>query len=61
VQRETVCPLMVSYISRYFVLEPGDLIWSGTMGTTRQMVPGDVYEVEVQGIGILSNRVVQGQ
>jgi 2-keto-4-pentenoate hydratase/2-oxohepta-3-ene-1,7-dioic acid hydratase in catechol pathway len=52
---------MVSYISRYFVLEPGDLIWSGTMGTTRQMVPGDVYEVEVQGVGVLRNRVVQGQ
>jgi 2-keto-4-pentenoate hydratase/2-oxohepta-3-ene-1,7-dioic acid hydratase in catechol pathway len=52
---------MVSYISRYFVLEPGDLIWSGTMGTTRAMEPGDVYEVEVQGVGVLSNRVVQGQ
>ena len=38
---------MVSYISQYFVLEPGDMIWSGTMGSTRAMVPGDTYEVEV--------------
>ena len=51
---------MVSYISRYFTLEPGDLIWSGTMGRTRAMEPGDVYEVEIEGIGILRNEVVQG-
>ena len=38
---------MVSYISHYFTLEPGDLIWSGTMGTTSAMTPGDVYEVEI--------------
>jgi len=52
---------MVSYISRYFVLEPGDVVWSGTMGTTRRMVPGDVYEVEVEGVGILRNPAVQGE
>lgn len=52
---------MLSYISRYFTLEPGDMIWSGTMGNTRAMEPGDVYEVELSGIGTLSNEVVQGQ
>ncbi len=52
---------MVSYISHYFTLEPGDMIWSGTMGSTRAMVPGDVYEVELAGIGILRNEVVQGK
>jgi 2-keto-4-pentenoate hydratase/2-oxohepta-3-ene-1,7-dioic acid hydratase in catechol pathway len=51
---------MVSYISTYFTLEPGDLIWTGTMGSTRAMQPGDVYEVEIEGIGILRNEVVQG-
>jgi 2-keto-4-pentenoate hydratase/2-oxohepta-3-ene-1,7-dioic acid hydratase in catechol pathway len=51
---------MVSYISKYFTLEPGDLIWSGTMGSTRAMEPGDVYEVEIEGVGILRNQVVQG-
>ena len=51
---------MVSYISTYFTLEPGDLIWSGTMGRTRAMQPGDVYEVEIEGVGILRNQVVQG-
>jgi len=35
----------VSYISRYVTLEPGDIIYSGTPGTTRQIKPGDVVEV----------------
>jgi 5-oxopent-3-ene-1,2,5-tricarboxylate decarboxylase/2-hydroxyhepta-2,4-diene-1,7-dioate isomerase len=52
---------MVSYISSYFPLEAGDMIWSGTMGSTRAMVPGDVFEVELSGIGILRNEVVQGK
>lgn len=52
---------MLSYISTYFTLEPGDMIWSGTMGSTRAMEPGDVYEVELSGIGILRNTVVQGK
>jgi 2-keto-4-pentenoate hydratase/2-oxohepta-3-ene-1,7-dioic acid hydratase in catechol pathway len=52
---------MVSYISRYFVLEPGDIVWSGTMGTTRQMVHGDVYEVEVEGVGVLRTPIVKAQ
>lgn len=51
---------MVSYISKYFTLEPGDLIWSGTMGATQAMEPGDVYEVEIEGVGVLRNQLVQG-
>ena len=30
------------------------------MGTTQAMEPGDTYEVEVKGVGVLHNRVVQG-
>jgi len=52
---------MLSYISRYFTLEPGDMIWSGTMGSTRAMEPGDVYEVELSGVGVLRNVVEQGR
>ena len=52
---------MVSYISRYFTLEPGDLIWSGTMGRTREMVDGDVYEVEVEGVGILRTPIAKAK
>lgn len=51
---------MLHYISQYFTLYPGDLIWTGTMGSTRAMEPGDVYEVEIEGVGVLRNEVVQG-
>ncbi|MDG1995274.1 MAG: fumarylacetoacetate hydrolase family protein [Emcibacteraceae bacterium] len=52
---------MVSYISKYFVLNPGDLIWSGTIGTSETLNVGDVYEVEIEGVGILKNKIVQGK
>jgi 2-keto-4-pentenoate hydratase/2-oxohepta-3-ene-1,7-dioic acid hydratase in catechol pathway len=52
---------MVSYISKYFVLNPGDLIWSGTIGTSEQLNVGDIYEIEIEGVGILQNKIVQGQ
>jgi 2-keto-4-pentenoate hydratase/2-oxohepta-3-ene-1,7-dioic acid hydratase in catechol pathway len=53
-------PTIVSYVSRYVTLEPGDLIFTGTPGSTKAMSPGDVVEVEVEGVGILRNKVVQG-
>jgi len=48
---------IVSYISRYFTLSPGDQIWTGTPGTTQRMQPGDVVEIEVGGVGVLRNTV----
>jgi len=47
----------VSFISRYVTLHPGDVIFTGTPGKTGRMKPGDVAEVEVDGIGILRNPV----
>lgn len=52
---------MVHYISQYFTLEPGDVIWSGTMGDTGPMQPGDTYEITVEGIGTLKSTLVQGE
>jgi 2-keto-4-pentenoate hydratase/2-oxohepta-3-ene-1,7-dioic acid hydratase in catechol pathway len=48
---------IVSWISRYVTLEPGDVIFTGTPGTTSAMKPGDVVEVEIDGIGVLRNPV----
>jgi 2-keto-4-pentenoate hydratase/2-oxohepta-3-ene-1,7-dioic acid hydratase in catechol pathway len=48
---------IVSYISRYITLMPGDMIFTGTPGSTQPMKPGDVVEVEVEGVGILRNIV----
>jgi 2-keto-4-pentenoate hydratase/2-oxohepta-3-ene-1,7-dioic acid hydratase in catechol pathway len=50
---------IVSYISRYITLEAGDLIFTGTPQATRAMQPGDVVEVEVEGVGVLRNAVVR--
>jgi 2-keto-4-pentenoate hydratase/2-oxohepta-3-ene-1,7-dioic acid hydratase in catechol pathway len=49
---------LVSYVSRYVTLEPGDVIFSGTPGTTQAMKPGDTFEVEIVGVGTLKNKVV---
>ncbi len=50
---------IVSYVSHYVTLKPGDVIYSGTPGTTKAFKPGDVIEVEVEGVGVLRNPVVQ--
>jgi 2-keto-4-pentenoate hydratase/2-oxohepta-3-ene-1,7-dioic acid hydratase in catechol pathway len=47
----------IAYISSAMTLERGDLIFTGTPGTTVEIHPGDVVEVEVEGVGILSNPV----
>jgi 2-keto-4-pentenoate hydratase/2-oxohepta-3-ene-1,7-dioic acid hydratase in catechol pathway len=51
------CATMVSWISRWVTLMPGDIIFTGTPGATRRLGPGDVVEVEIEGIGILRNPV----
>ena len=58
-------PFLVAFVSRVFTLEPGDLILTGTppgIGWAREpkisMQNGDVVEVEVEGIGVVSNPVV---
>ena len=51
------CPTIVSYISRWVTLMPGDVIYTGTPGATRKISPGDVVEVEIEGIGVLRNPV----
>lgn len=48
---------MVSFISRHCTLEPGDLIFTGTAGQTVNIQPGDVLEVELEGVGVLRNPV----
>jgi 2-keto-4-pentenoate hydratase/2-oxohepta-3-ene-1,7-dioic acid hydratase in catechol pathway len=58
-------PALVSHISKVMTLEPGDVISTGTpagVGFTRKppvyLQPGDVVEIEIEGIGILNNPVV---
>jgi len=55
---------LISYLSTFTTLEPGDMILTGTpngagarFDPPRWLVPGDVVAVEVEGIGVLSNPV----
>ena len=48
---------IISYTSRYITLEPGDVVFTGTPGTTQAMKPGDTFEVEIVGVTKLSNKV----
>jgi 2-keto-4-pentenoate hydratase/2-oxohepta-3-ene-1,7-dioic acid hydratase in catechol pathway len=52
-------PGVISFISRYVTLTPGDLIYTGTPGNTHRMQPGDVVEVDIEGIGTLRNPVTR--
>jgi len=51
------CPAIVSWVSRWVTLLPGDIIYTGTPGSTRRLSPGDVVEVEIEGVGVLRNPV----
>jgi 2-keto-4-pentenoate hydratase/2-oxohepta-3-ene-1,7-dioic acid hydratase in catechol pathway len=55
---------LISYLSTFSTLEPGDVILTGTpngagarFNPPKWLVPGDVVEVELEGIGVLSNSV----
>jgi 5-oxopent-3-ene-1,2,5-tricarboxylate decarboxylase/2-hydroxyhepta-2,4-diene-1,7-dioate isomerase len=51
---------LVVDIARTITLVPGDVILSGTPAHSRPVHPGDVVEVEVQGLGTLRNQIVEG-
>jgi 2-keto-4-pentenoate hydratase/2-oxohepta-3-ene-1,7-dioic acid hydratase in catechol pathway len=59
---------LISYLSTFTTLEPGDMILTGTpngagarFNPPKWLIPGDVVEVEVSGIGVLSNAVADEQ
>lgn len=51
-------PELVAFASRVMTLEPGDLFSTGTPQGVGQLWPGDVCEIEIEGIGTLRNPVV---
>ena len=48
---------LVSFVSRVMTLLPGDVICTGTPAGVGAVEPGDVVEVEIEGIGVLRNPV----
>lgn len=51
---------LVADIARTITLSPGDLLFSGTPAHSRPVEPGDVVDVEVEGLGKLTNHIVTG-
>jgi 2-keto-4-pentenoate hydratase/2-oxohepta-3-ene-1,7-dioic acid hydratase in catechol pathway len=56
---------LIEHLSTAFTLEPGDLISTGTpagvaaaMKPPRWLLPGDLVRVEVEGVGVIENRVI---
>ena len=59
-------PALIAYCSAFTALEPGDVIITGTTGGVGAyrtpplwLKPGDTVEVEITGVGVLRNGVVQ--
>lgn len=52
---------MLADLSRLITLEAGDILLSGTPANSRPVEPGDLVEVEVDGIGRISNRIVEAR
>jgi 2-keto-4-pentenoate hydratase/2-oxohepta-3-ene-1,7-dioic acid hydratase in catechol pathway len=50
-------PELVSFLSGVMTLEPGDLIATGTPAGTAPLRNGDIVEIEIPGVGVLSNPV----
>jgi 2-keto-4-pentenoate hydratase/2-oxohepta-3-ene-1,7-dioic acid hydratase in catechol pathway len=51
-------PALIAFCSAHMVLEPGDVISTGTPSGVGNMVPGDVVQIEIEGIGVLENPVI---
>ena len=51
---------LVADIARTITLVPGDMIFSGTPAHSRPVQIGDIVEVEVEGLGRLSNTITEG-
>ncbi len=51
---------LVADLARTITLVPGDMIFTGTPANSRPVYPGDVVEVEVEGLGRLRNTIVEG-
>jgi 5-oxopent-3-ene-1,2,5-tricarboxylate decarboxylase/2-hydroxyhepta-2,4-diene-1,7-dioate isomerase len=52
---------LVADIARTITLQPGDVLLSGTPANSRPVQPGDIVDVEVEGLGKLTNRIVHGR
>lgn len=50
-------PQLIAFVSSFMTLEPGDVILTGTPAGVGPLLPGDVVEVKIEGLGTLRNAV----
>ena len=51
---------IIAFVTQFMTLEPGDLIATGTPAGVGPLEPGSVVRVEIDGVGVLENRVQRG-
>jgi 2-keto-4-pentenoate hydratase/2-oxohepta-3-ene-1,7-dioic acid hydratase in catechol pathway len=51
-------PALIAFVSLHMTLEPGDVISTGTPSGVGNITPGDVVQIEIEGIGVLENPVI---
>ena len=51
-------PALIAFVSLHMTLEPGDVISTGTPSGVGNLTPGDVVQIEIEGIGVLENPVI---
>ena len=67
VQNQTTSDLLydtrriVEFVSGFVTLEPGDVIMTGTPGSPGDIKPGDTVDVELEGVGVLTNPITAGK
>ena len=54
----TPIPQLIEFITASMTLEPGDIVATGTPAGIGPMIPGDVVEVDIEGIGVLKSHIV---
>ncbi len=54
-------PTLIAFVSQHMTLEPGDLISTGTPAGVGNLVPGDVVEIEIEGVGVLRNSIIDDE
>jgi 5-oxopent-3-ene-1,2,5-tricarboxylate decarboxylase / 2-hydroxyhepta-2,4-diene-1,7-dioate isomerase len=54
-------PDLIEFISSFMTLQPGDVILTGTPKGISPVKPGDVMRLEIEGIGVLENLVLDGR
>jgi 2-keto-4-pentenoate hydratase/2-oxohepta-3-ene-1,7-dioic acid hydratase in catechol pathway len=52
-------PTFLVEITKYLTLWPGDVMWMGTDGSSPNLVSGDVVDIEISGLGHLTNTFVK--